>query len=485
MAPQEDLDAKLEQIMNELRKMQAEGDAATGGTRQALALCLTDIYYKTKPQNYLRYNTIKSYKLGDPVPPALEYIKRFCSSKNRRYLIADAEILQLFHNEGLEPPSFLEAGSYRELAFEPEQVRVGIVASGGVAPGLNTVVHNIVSRHEGYVTPDSRVKPTILGVRGGFKGLHEGKYKELTSKDTADWVHLGGCELGVGRDREMKNNPGYIEEIVTRLYLDKIDMLYVIGGDGSMTGAHKVAEQIKEKGYKISVVGIPKTMDNDVLWCEETFGFDTTINEAARMIRALHEDVKATGRLGIIQLFGAEAGFVAEFAALASGECDAFLIPEMFQDDELPRKAIERKVNQVVEQIIMQGEEPPHGIIVVAEGVKPDRSQDRDQSLAEIVNMAQKALKQYPRIKLTVITNQPRHLIRAIPPTSTDQILCRRLASLAVDCALAGYHDIMISQLLREYVMVPLALVVDLPVKKRLPVHEMLFGMAMASQAGI
>ncbi|MGE5598864.1 MAG: 6-phosphofructokinase [Bacteroidota bacterium] len=415
----------------------------------------------------------------NPLPE--ERIGRYRPLTSRMSVTADLDVIrEYFVHRGEEPPGFLEAGPREYLYYNPVDVQAGIVTPGGVAPGLNTVIHSIVNMHHNLYGGQR----SIYGFLGGFRGLVQQRYVDLTPGVTKSWLHKGGTELGTSRGETD------IRQMTRALQDLGVNILYVVGGDGSLTVAHLIAEEaeragLKVRGKKIAVAGVPKTMDNDVLWVWHSFGFDTAVEEATRAINAIHDDTKSTERICLMQLFGRDAGFLAAHASLASGLVDVVLIPE-----------IEFAIGPLldyVEQVLTQ---KSYALIVVAEGAAPREYTEEyihERLRAEGYDREAPNYRTLPRVsealaegKLTflkdkfderfvkggpdgtrpfrdgrhrVFVSQPRHLIRAVPPNSTDQVHCQRLADLAVHNALAGYTDFMISQWLTEYVMVPLRLV--------------------------
>jgi 6-phosphofructokinase 1 len=329
--------------------------------------------------------------------------------------------------------------------------------------------------------------------RGGVFGIYDG-FIGLCSKPI-DWIRLnptiteyaldrGGSMLGARRFREKKLDD-LVDAIISNLTLNDIDILYVIGGDGSLTVAHEIAQ----KAPKVSVVGVPKTMDNDVLWVWQSFGFNTAVEKATEVVNTMHSEAESTRRVCIVELFGAQSGFVAANAALASGHVDLVLIPELFMS--LPEGEHDRLLSSYVEYLsrIARDKERAHAVVILAEGVG-ELLQQRQIKLegAMIVgkefagqfrNFLQGKLKDRMGREVDVFVNQPRHNIRAIPANAYDQTYCERLGALAVDNALAGYTDFMISQWLTEYVLVPLELVTLR--QKRIPPGGMFWKQVISS----
>ncbi|MGE5551476.1 MAG: 6-phosphofructokinase [Bacteroidota bacterium] len=419
----------------------------------------------------------------NPLPE--ERIGRYRPLGSRMCVTAELDIIRdYFTKRKREPPGFLEAGPRANLYFNPVDVRAGIVTPGGVAPGLNTVIHSIVNMHREIYGG----RQPVYGFRGGFRGLVQKDWIPLTPDVTKNWIHKGGTELGTSRG-ETDIHP------MTKSLKDLgVNILYVVGGDGSLTVAHLIAEEVEREGLKIGgqkicVAGVPKTMDNDVLWVWHSFGFSTAVEEAARAINAIHDDTKSTERICLMQLFGRDAGFLAAHASLASGLVDVVLVPEIdFRIEPLL---------DYVEKVLI---DKNYALIVVAEGAAPREYTEEyihARLKAEGFDPEAPNYRTLPRVsealaegKLTFLKDQfdarfakgtadgnapfrdgrhrvflslPRHLIRAVPPNAVDQIHCQRLADLAVHNALAGFTDFMVSQWLTEYVLVPLKLVARQP----------------------
>lgn len=381
-----------------------------------------------------------------PNPCSEEEIGSYRGWEKRKCLTADMEVIEAYH-EVLQktPPSFREAGPRKYLHFNPKTTKVAIVTAGGVAPGLNTVIHSIVCRHEFYGTAD------IRGFCDGFRGFLERNWVPLNSKVTRPWIHKGGTGLRTLRERNLLD----MGKVVDTLQEDGIDILYVAGGNGSLAGARELWKEISKRGSNIAVAGIPKTMDNDILWVWKSFGFDTAVAQATATINALHQEAESNNRICVVSLFGAKSGFVAANAALASGEVDAVLIPE-----ENPI-SLER-VTAHLEPLIKENH---HAMLVAAEGI--------DVALNDLIKALGNRFGHIMPSRYEVFPNEPRHSIRAVPASPPEQIYCRRLSDLAVDNALAGFTDFVISWWLTEYVLVPLDLAIM--ERKRVPTGSILW----------
>lgn len=396
----------------------------------------------------------------------------FRSPDARKAVIADMELLQAYQNKGLEQPSFLEAGPRAVLRYDPHTVRAAVVTTGGLAPGLHCVLHSIVKRHVHTYSMD-RARGRIFGVYNSFKGLCNlaDNLVELNPTMTEEWLDQGGSKLGIVRyyHNNKKGDEAIVEMadvVTTQLLHNRIDILYIIGGDGSL----RVVDEIAKRNPTRSIVGIPKTMDNDILWVWQSFGFDTAVEQATRAINTLRSDAEATRRICIIELFGAESGFVAANATLASGHVDVALVPEVFKP--LSAEQAQRYLDEIVNHIANTVEEErhnPHAVAVVAEGVGTILQNigasidgvkvQKESFVNQLTGLIEKRVRDAHGQAVPVFVNQPRHYIRSVPANAHDQIYCERLGALAVDNALGSYTRCMISQWLTEFVLVPTALV--------------------------
>jgi len=420
--------------------------------------------------------------------------------------------------------TFPEAGP-RELLWiseKPNPLHIGILVSGGIAPGINAVIQGIVARHRLYesgykseIGHDYEVK--IFSFDEGFKSLIRpgGRIREISREETRDHSTTGGSIIPTARADELLSSNSSVDTrdhllltAATTLYQKKIKILYIIGGEGSMRAAVDISRSYKENFRdELSIVGIPKTMDNDILWVWQSFGFVSAVERAREAILQLHTEISANPRLCIIQLFGSDSGFVVSHAALGSGVCDLALIPELkFTMDEafacikskLTRRAMTKSPFGLVvmaETAIprdatayLDGEENKYiglsesEIHAIREYIKLGfriRGQTPDElrsgGLKLVSRVLEKKIRELGSSQNTywkdfrVFVNEPRHLVRSMAPSATDVAYGQRLGTLAVDNALAGYHDFMVSQWLTEYVLVPLPLVIL--GRKRLPLN--------------
>lgn len=421
---------------------------------------------------------------------------RYVPDTRRKFISPDTEVMRLTQEAyGWELPSFLAAGPRSVLAYDPRAVNVGLVLAGGSAPGTNVMPYGICRRHErSYGLTTGRITGFVYGFRGlGRKG--DMNVTPLTTDLAETHLHKPGCWLGMSRHRE---DPRVMVDTLEEF---RIDLLYVVGGDGTLEATHTIAKEVSRRGRPIAVVGIPKTIDNDIAWCWTTFGFETAVEEAAQAIRSFHSNVQTHGRIGIFILYGGHAGFTAANAAIASGVTDACLIPE----EPVTLEAI----LAYTERLLARRSHPldDHALFVVAEGVAwtesfrphilrvlhrqhhipedgpaPDLdtlSPDAIRAALATVLMETFAERFGKDGRHIPVLAEPRALISSVAPSAQDIRTCLRLAYNAVDAALAGYTDVMSSAWLTEYVLVPLHLVAGR--KKMLPVQGAFWSMVRSS----
>jgi len=405
-----------------------------------------------------------------------------------------------------------EAGPRALLRFHPDgpSINVAILVSGGIAPGINAVISGIVDRHrayeEGFQTRNRNHRVTVFAYEQGFSALfRDGETKRILTNEEVkrESTEAGSIVPTARADRLVEDDPVELSSIATRLRTEGIDILYVIGGDGSMRAAHALGNIIRDENLPTSIVGIPKTMDNDILWVWQAFGFLSAVERARESIVQLHTEVKSNPRLCVMQLFGSDSGFVVSHAVLGSGVVDLALIPEVPFSMDIVSKHICQRLKDRMDgskdnQYPRTENRSPYALVVMAETAIPrdferylkDENVRLSDEESEAIKQFEKngwrvrgqtpdalrtaGLKVVSRVLLTriralggeywsrfrVLTNEPRHLIRSMPPSVSDVIHARRLGMLAVDNALAGYTDFMVSQWLTEYVLVPFKLVV-------------------------
>jgi 6-phosphofructokinase 1 len=409
-------------------------------------------------------------RLGPPEldnPVSEQMLGVFRPDDSRRAVLADMDYINLFASSGRQVPGFIEAGPRRKLYFDPRSARAAIVTSGGIAPGLNRVIHSIVQRHYNVYGCDINAGGAVYGVYDGISGLVADNLdmEPLVPYATESYLDHGGSMLG-SRRHFKAGLEEQARQVVQNLRKERINILYVIGGDGSLRAANAVAKLVPD----ISIIGVPKTMDNDILWVAQSFGFSTSVEKATEIIRTLQTEAQSTRRVGIVELFGAESGFVAANAAHAFGHATLVLIPEMFATLQTAEE-IEAALLACLEHVRqkMASMQRGSGIIVIAEGVsellwqrkvKLDGKEPiRDRFAYQMQDWFRERLKDGRGREVSTFVNRPRHHIRAIPPNAFDQTYCDRLGALAAEAGLAGYTRCIVSYWLSEFVLVPLGLI--------------------------
>lgn len=365
----------------------------------------------------------------------------YIPDNERVYTTVDASLIKKIITEGYEVPSFEKAGPREKLFFKPGNTISGIVTCGGLCPGLNAVIRGIVMMNH-YRYGNS----VTYGFRYGYAGLVkelEDEVVKLTPDSVAQIHTKGGTLLGSSRGNQ---DP---VKMVDRLEELGVNVLYTIGGDGTQRGAMQIIKEINKRGLKIAVVGIPKTIDNDINFIDKSFGIETAFSEACNAIHAAHTEAKdAHFGIGIVKLMGRDSGFIAANASLATGEVNICLIPEQDFDlegehgvlREIERKTLSRK----------------HCMIVVAEGagqkyVLDPQNLKKDPSgnirLGDIGVFMKDKIKEYfdnKKIPVAMRYIDPSYMIRSCAPTPNDSIFCLQLAQMAVHAGMSGRTSLVV-----------------------------------------
>ncbi|MEX0290729.1 MAG: ATP-dependent 6-phosphofructokinase [Flavobacteriaceae bacterium] len=356
-------------------------------------------------------------------------------------------------------PECLEKGGPREkLFFDPQKTTAAIVTCGGLCPGINNVIRSLVmALHYFY-----GVK-RIIGVRYGYEGLipsHGHEFIELTPDRVKDIHEFGGTMLGSSRGAQS------VPEMVDTLQENEIDLLFTIGGDGTLKGANAIADEIESRGLKIAVAGIPKTIDNDIDLIDKSFGFETASEIASKIVKDAHNE--ATGAyngMAIVKLMGRDSGFIAASTAIAMPVVNFVIVPEM--DFELEGK------NGFLQALKKRLELKHHAVIVVAEGAgqqlfKVDEKVQKDASgnvqhkdIGLLLKQRVKAYFDEEGINTTIKYIDPSYIIRSAPANANDSLFCNRLAYQAVHGAMAGKTKFVVGRLNNCFVYVPISKVVN------------------------
>jgi len=354
--------------------------------------------------------------------------------------------------EGKEFPCFEVAGPRRKIFFEPGQTNCAIVTCGGLCPGLNDVIRAIVM--QAYYRYGVR---RIYGIPYGFEGLipEYGHAVVNLTPDAVGSIHeFGGTWLGTSR------GPQDILRMVDRLQELDVNILFVIGGDGSQRGALAIEQEARRRGAKLSVIGVPKTIDNDMIYMDKSFGYETAAAAAVQAVHAAHTEARsARGGIGLVKLMGRHSGFIACSAAIASGEVNAVLIPEVPFALEGDHGFLEI----IRQRVVSRG----HAVVIVAEGAGQEylgTSGQTDASgnvrLGDIGHFLKDKLCEHFKKCQTAITLKyidPSYMIRSVPASPQDRIYCMRLGQAAVHAGMAGKTGMIVARWHSVYVHVPIA----------------------------
>ena len=351
-------------------------------------------------------------------------------------------------------PTFERAGAHRRIFHDPSWTRVGIVTAGGLCPGLNNVIKGLVE----ILAFDYGVK-TIYGIRYGYAGLspRSGYEPVLLNPDVVDTIHArGGTILGSSRGEQPT------EEMVDTLVRMNINVLFCVGGDGSLRCAGDIADECSRRGLKISVVGIPKTIDNDLMFIGRSFGFETAVATAADVISLAHVEAKGTPHgVGLVKLMGRDSGFIAAAASVANPIVNFCLIPEApfaLEGEHGLLRALERR--------FALGK--THAVIVVAEGAGQDLiSGDAGKDASG--NVLKKDIGVFLKDRISAYFKEkgvpssvkyfdPSYTIRSVPARGTDAISCYMLARNAVHAAMAGRTNCVVGTCGENHSLVPIRL---------------------------
>lgn len=353
--------------------------------------------------------------------------------------------------EKREFPCFEVAGPRKKIFFDPALTTCAIVTCGGLCPGFNDVIRAIVM--QAYYRYGVR---RILGIPYGFEGLipEFGHPIINLDPDRVATIHeFGGTWLGTSR------GPQDVGRMVDRLEELKVNILFVIGGDGSQRGALAIEEEARQRGTRLAVVGVPKTIDNDMIYMDKSFGYETAAAAAVQAVHAAHTEARsARGGVGLVKLMGRHSGFIACAAAIASGEVNCVLIPEVPFALEGDHGFLE----VMRQRVVTRG----HAVIIAAEGAGQEHtgaSGETDASgnvrLGNIGHFLRDRLTDHFRKCQTALTLKyidPSYMIRSVPASPQDRIYCMRLGQAAVHAAMAGKTGLIVARWHSVYVHVPI-----------------------------
>jgi 6-phosphofructokinase 1 len=354
------------------------------------------------------------------------------------------------------PLSFELAGPREKIYFDPSKTTAAIVTCGGLCPGQNNIIRGIVT------TLYSRYGVTrIYGIRYGYEGLvpRHGHAPLALRPESVSAIHnFGGTFLGSSR------GPQSAAEIVDHLEELGVNILFVIGGDGTLRGGAAINSEIRQRNLKKSVIGVPKTIDNDIMYLDKSFGFETAFAEAVKAVSCAHiEAVGAMNGIGLVKLMGRDSGFIASSAALAAQHVNFCLIPEVPFSLEGPRGLLEMVRHRIARR--------KHALIVVAEGAGQELMQTNggetdasgNRRLGDIGLFLKDKINDFfaeRRMKISLKYIDPSYTIRSVPASPQDNFYCSRLAQNAVHAGMGGRTNMLIGRWHGSFVHIPFELVI-------------------------
>lgn len=380
---------------------------------------------------------------------------RFRSDRDRVLLDDTVAAVDAAVAAGERPASFEIAGPREKIFFDPARMTAGIITCGGICPGLNDVIQSIVMELSlGYQVTK------IFGFRYGFEGLiprYGHTPLQLRPEALSNIHNFGGTILGASRGPQ---NPAEMADLLEEM---NVGLLFVIGGDGTFRGAAELSDEIRRRGSARSVIGIPKTIDNDIMYLDKSFGFETAFAEAVKSIDSANvESMGCRNGIGLVKLMGRDSGFIASFASLVGNSVDFVLIPEVpFQLDG-PRGLLEALSYKLATQ--------KKAVIVVAEGAGQDLMSELSGALDASGNRKHADIGVFLKQRISAFFNErrtahslkyidPGYLIRSVPASPQDNVYCSRLAQNAVHAGMAGKTSMMVGRWHGTFVHVPFAMV--------------------------
>ena len=403
----------------------------------------------------MKYTDFAIEKLGTPTIAS--------PVKNLDFVRDDANVV--YHNDirditaSPDEPilAFEQAGPRDMIYHDPSWSRAAILTAGGLCPGLNDVVK--------FITRTLRQQygvPVVYGIPYGYRGLNpEFKHEPriLTNEDV-DHIHEdGGSVLGSSRGRQPE------KIMVDTLARMNINMLFCIGGDGTLRGAHAIAEEVRRRKLAISVIGIPKTIDNDISFIDKSFGFESAVYASSLFITSAHNEAEgAYNGIGLVKVMGRDSGFIAAYATLANSHVTYCLVPEnpfKLDGPDGVLQNLEKRLN-----------ERHHAVIIVAEGAGQDLFMDQEKNKDASGNILHKdiglllkdrinAYFKERNIEVNLKYFDPSYTIRSVPARGTDAVFCTMLAQNAVHAAMSGRTDMVVGHWHDAFTHVPISLAIS------------------------
>ena len=392
-----------------------------------------------------------------PLSVAEDRTYGFTNDKDRILFDPSLENFLQCQKTGEIPISFEKSGPSEYLFFEPAKTKVAIVTCGGLSPGLNNVIRSLVNQlYYRYNVSN------IIGIKYGYEGFipsYNHPVVDLTPISVEN-IHLtGGSILGSSRGNQD------IGQIVDTLQILNVNILFCIGGDGTLHGAHSIYEEVTKRQLKISIAGIPKTIDNDINLIDKSFGFETAFTVANDIIRSAHtEAIGAYNGVTVLKLMGRDSGFIAAYAALSIQEVNFVLVPEMIFDMEGPNGFLKVLQNRL--------EKRHHALIVVAEGAGQHFFENEAKEKDASGNIKNKDIGIYLKDKISEAFKainfpfslkyiDPSYIIRSTPANANDSKFCSLLAQNAVHAAMAGKTDFVVGNWNNIFTLLPIPITVS------------------------
>jgi len=377
---------------------------------------------------------------------------RFISDEARITVDVEVEVLEGLIEKKQPLPSFEQTGPRKKIYFDPSKLKCAICTCGGLCPGLNDIIRSVVL--ELYHIYHVR---NIYGIRHGLQGFipeYGHDVMELNPASVSGIQDMGGSILGSSRGTQD------ISMVVDCLERMNVGILFMVGGDGTLMASKQIADEILKRELKISVICIPKTIDNDIFLVSRSFGFDTAVDVATLAIKGAHNEAAAYPYgIGLIKLMGRHSGFLAATAALAQQDANFVLIPEV--DIFLYGKT---GFLQALENRIKQRK---HAVIIVAEGAGQNFFDDQENQYDASGNLVLKDIGIYLKDKISQYFKEkeipislkyidPSYIIRSLPANANDSVFCGFLGRDAVHAGMAGKTNLLISFWNNHYVHVPM-----------------------------
>lgn len=401
-------------------------------------------------------------RLGTPAidSPMLQNLNHFIDDNEKICMYSHTEHLKAYGNSLDKLPMLERAGSRRKIFFNPENLNCGVVTCGGLCPGLNDVIRILTLT----LFWQYGVK-NIYGFRYGYLGLTSSAPAApvLLTPEIVKDIHLRGGDI-----LSSSRGPQDPDAMVDTLIKMNIGILFTIGGDGTLHGAEEIVKAIKRRNLQISVIGIPKTIDNDISGIEQSFGFSTAVEAARMAILSAHEEARgAWNGIGLVKLMGRESGFIAAFSTLANSDVNFCFVPEVPFHLE-GKKGFLKELEQRLDT-------KHHAVIVVAEGLSKQLTAEqaslkKDASGNVLFNdvgpLLKEIIKTYfkeRQIPMSLKYIDPSYMIRSLPADSNDSAFCIMLGQNAVHAGLSGRTNMVIGYCNQHFVHLP----IDLTIRER------------------